>query len=123
MLAEGSPSRPDTERSPQPPPRSARLPVDVYEVTAVEGYPVDDTLGVVGKLRPDGRIVMQTRPGKGARSPVECWATRRLRPRRSLERQQCAAASLSWVGRDGPSAVHRPAAADRGDVLDKPVIV
>ena len=43
----------------------ARLPVDVHEVIVVDGNSVDDTLAVVRRLRPDVRIVMQTRSGKG----------------------------------------------------------
>jgi glycosyltransferase involved in cell wall biosynthesis len=43
----------------------ARLPSDVYEVIIVDGHSVDDTLAVARQLRPDARIVMQTRKGKG----------------------------------------------------------
>jgi glycosyltransferase involved in cell wall biosynthesis len=43
----------------------ARLPPDVHEVIVVDGHSVDDTLEVVRRLRPDARIVMQTRKGKG----------------------------------------------------------
>lgn len=43
----------------------ARLPLDVYEVIVVDGHSVDDTLAVVRQLRPDARILMQTRKGKG----------------------------------------------------------
>jgi glycosyltransferase involved in cell wall biosynthesis len=43
----------------------ARLPSDVHEVIIVDGHSVDDTLEVVRQLRPDARIVMQTRKGKG----------------------------------------------------------
>jgi glycosyltransferase involved in cell wall biosynthesis len=43
----------------------ARLPSDVHEVIIVDGHSVDDTLEVVRRLRPDARIVMQTRKGKG----------------------------------------------------------
>jgi glycosyltransferase involved in cell wall biosynthesis len=43
----------------------ARLPVDVYEVIVVDGHSVDDTPAVARKLRPDARIVIQTRTGKG----------------------------------------------------------
>jgi glycosyltransferase involved in cell wall biosynthesis len=43
----------------------ARLPSDVYEVIIVDGHSVDDTLAVVRELRPDARIVMQSRKGKG----------------------------------------------------------
>jgi glycosyltransferase involved in cell wall biosynthesis len=43
----------------------ARLPDDVHEVILVDGHSVDDTLAVARRLRPDVRIVMQTRKGKG----------------------------------------------------------
>ena len=43
----------------------ARLPSDIYEVIIVDGHSVDDTLAVARELRPDARIVMQTRKGKG----------------------------------------------------------
>jgi glycosyltransferase involved in cell wall biosynthesis len=43
----------------------ARLPSDVHEVIIVDGHSVDDTLEVARQLRPDVRIVMQTRKGKG----------------------------------------------------------
>jgi glycosyltransferase involved in cell wall biosynthesis len=43
----------------------ARLPPDVYEVIVVDGHSVDDTLAVARRLRPDARIVIQTRKGKG----------------------------------------------------------
>src|ERR1700683_516604 len=42
-----------------------RLPEDVHEVIVVDGHSVDDTLAVAMRLRPDVRIVMQTRRGKG----------------------------------------------------------
>jgi glycosyltransferase involved in cell wall biosynthesis len=49
------------------------LPSDIYEVIVVDGHSVDDTLAVVRKLRPDARIVMQTRSGKG--NALACgWA-------------------------------------------------
>jgi glycosyltransferase involved in cell wall biosynthesis len=43
----------------------ARLPPDVLEVIIVDGHSVDETLEVARRLRPDARIVMQTRKGKG----------------------------------------------------------
>jgi glycosyltransferase involved in cell wall biosynthesis len=43
----------------------ARLPEDVYEVIIVDGHSVDGTPIVARRLRPDVRIVMQTRSGKG----------------------------------------------------------
>lgn len=43
----------------------ARIPHDVYEVIVVDGHSVDDTLAVTRQLRPDARIVLQTRKGKG----------------------------------------------------------
>jgi glycosyltransferase involved in cell wall biosynthesis len=42
-----------------------RLPENVHEVILVDGHSVDDTLAVALQLRPDVRIVMQTRRGKG----------------------------------------------------------
>jgi glycosyltransferase involved in cell wall biosynthesis len=43
----------------------ARLPRDVYEVIVVDGHSADDTVAVAQRLRPDVRIIMQTRKGKG----------------------------------------------------------
>jgi glycosyltransferase involved in cell wall biosynthesis len=43
----------------------ALLPPDVHEVIVVDGHSTDDTLMVARQLRPDVRIVMQTRRGKG----------------------------------------------------------
>src|SRR5437763_13868870 len=43
----------------------ARLPPDVHEVIVVDGLSVDDTIAVARKLRPDVRIVLQSRRGKG----------------------------------------------------------
>jgi glycosyltransferase involved in cell wall biosynthesis len=43
----------------------ARLPGDIHEVIVVDGHSVDDTVSVARQLRPDIRIVMQTRKGKG----------------------------------------------------------
>jgi glycosyltransferase involved in cell wall biosynthesis len=43
----------------------ARLPADVHEVIVVDGHSVDDTVAVARRLRPDVRIVVQTRRGKG----------------------------------------------------------
>jgi glycosyltransferase involved in cell wall biosynthesis len=43
----------------------SRLPADVYEVIVVDGHSVDDTIAVARQLRPDVRIVQQTRRGKG----------------------------------------------------------
>src|SRR3712207_7884329 len=42
----------------------SRLP-DVHEVIVVDGRSVDDTIEVARSLRPDVRIVLQTRAGKG----------------------------------------------------------
>ena len=50
------------------------LPSDIYEVIVVDGHSVDDTLAVVCKLRPDARIVMQTRSGKGNALACGCAA-------------------------------------------------
>jgi len=43
----------------------SRLPKDLHEVIVVDGHSVDDTLAVARQLRPDVRIVMQNRYGKG----------------------------------------------------------
>jgi glycosyltransferase involved in cell wall biosynthesis len=43
----------------------ARLPSDIHEVIVVDGHSVDDTLTIARQLRPDVRIVGQTRKGKG----------------------------------------------------------
>jgi glycosyltransferase involved in cell wall biosynthesis len=43
----------------------ARLPLDVHEVIVVDGHSVDDTISVARQLRPDVRIVLQSRRGKG----------------------------------------------------------
>ena len=50
------------------------LPSSIYEVIVVDGHSVDDTLAVVHKLRPDARIVMQTRSGKGNALACGCAA-------------------------------------------------
>jgi glycosyltransferase involved in cell wall biosynthesis len=42
-----------------------RLPEGIHEVIVVDGHSVDDTCAVVRRLRPDSRIVMQNRSGKG----------------------------------------------------------
>jgi glycosyltransferase involved in cell wall biosynthesis len=43
----------------------SRLPADIYEVIVVDGHSVDDTVAVARQLRPDVRVVQQTRRGKG----------------------------------------------------------
>ena len=43
----------------------ARLPPEVHEVIVVDGHSVDDTIAVARQLRPDVRIVLQSRRGKG----------------------------------------------------------
>ena len=43
----------------------ASIPPDVHEVILVDGHSVDSTVGVARQLRPDIRVVMQTRTGKG----------------------------------------------------------
>jgi glycosyltransferase involved in cell wall biosynthesis len=43
----------------------SRLPADLHEVIVVDGRSVDDTVEVARSLRPDVRIVLQTRGGKG----------------------------------------------------------
>ena len=54
----------------------SRLPADVHEVIVVDGHSVDDTIAVARQLRPDVRVVQQTRRGRGTRSP----AGSKLRP-------------------------------------------
>ena len=43
----------------------AQIPADVYEVVLVDGFSVDDTVAIARELRPDVRVVAQTRQGKG----------------------------------------------------------
>lgn len=43
----------------------SRLPADIHEVIVVDGHSVDDTIAVARQLRPDVRVVHQTRRGKG----------------------------------------------------------
>src|SRR5499427_6161300 len=43
----------------------SRIPADVHEVIVVDGHSVDDTVAVARHLRPDVRVVQQTRWGKG----------------------------------------------------------
>jgi glycosyltransferase involved in cell wall biosynthesis len=43
----------------------SRLPPDVHEVIVVDGHSVDDTVAVARRLRPDVRVVLQNRTGKG----------------------------------------------------------
>lgn len=43
----------------------ARLPHGIHEVIVVDGHSVDDTCAVARRLRPDARIVLQNRSGKG----------------------------------------------------------
>jgi glycosyltransferase involved in cell wall biosynthesis len=50
------------------------LPSGIYEIVIVDGRSVDDTLAVVRELRPDARIVMQTRTGRGNALACGCAA-------------------------------------------------
>jgi glycosyltransferase involved in cell wall biosynthesis len=43
----------------------ARMPAGLHELIVVDGHSVDDTIAVAEQLRPDVRIVKQTRVGKG----------------------------------------------------------
>jgi len=43
----------------------ARLPEGIDELIIVDGHSVDDTITVAQRLRPDARIVLQNRTGKG----------------------------------------------------------
>jgi glycosyltransferase involved in cell wall biosynthesis len=42
-----------------------RIPSDIHEVILVDGYSIDGTVAVARELRPDIRILRQTRAGKG----------------------------------------------------------
>src|SRR5579859_1457249 len=46
-------------------PLFSRLPADLHEVIVVDGHSVDDTLRTARRLRPDVRIILQPRTGKG----------------------------------------------------------
>ena len=50
------------------------LPSDAYEIIIADGHSVDGTLEVVRQLRPEARIVMQTRTGKGNALACGCAA-------------------------------------------------
>jgi glycosyltransferase involved in cell wall biosynthesis len=43
----------------------SRIPADVYEVILVDGFSVDGTVEIASQVRPDVRVVAQTRKGKG----------------------------------------------------------
>jgi glycosyltransferase involved in cell wall biosynthesis len=43
----------------------AQIPTDVYEIILVDGFSVDGTVAIARQLRPDVRVVAQTRRGKG----------------------------------------------------------
>jgi glycosyltransferase involved in cell wall biosynthesis len=43
----------------------AEIPADVHEVILVDGFSEDDTVAIARKFRPDVRVVLQTRRGKG----------------------------------------------------------
>ncbi len=43
----------------------SRIPADVHEVIVVDGHSVDGTIAVARQLRPDVRVVQQSRWGKG----------------------------------------------------------
>ena len=59
----------------------ARLPPDVHEVIVVDGHSVDDTISVARQLRPDVRIVLQSRQQgvAGALAEATDVSTARLR--------------------------------------------
>jgi glycosyltransferase involved in cell wall biosynthesis len=42
-----------------------RIPRDIHEVILVDGFSVDGTVGVARQMRPDVRVLRQTRRGKG----------------------------------------------------------
>jgi glycosyltransferase involved in cell wall biosynthesis len=50
------------------------LPSDICEIIVVDGHSTDDTLAVVRQLKPEARIVMQTRLGKGNALACGCVA-------------------------------------------------
>jgi glycosyltransferase involved in cell wall biosynthesis len=43
----------------------AQIPADVHEVILVDGFSVDGTVVIARQLRPDLRVIVQTRQGKG----------------------------------------------------------
>src|SRR5690242_8727679 len=43
----------------------ARIPADIHEVVLVDGFSVDGTVEIARQVRPDVRVVVQTRQGKG----------------------------------------------------------
>jgi glycosyltransferase involved in cell wall biosynthesis len=43
----------------------SQLPADIHEVVLVDGPSQDDTVAIARELRPDVRVVLQTRQGKG----------------------------------------------------------
>jgi glycosyltransferase involved in cell wall biosynthesis len=43
----------------------AQIPPEVHEIILVDGFSVDETVAIARQLRPDVRIVTQTRQGKG----------------------------------------------------------
>lgn len=43
----------------------AQIPADVHEVILVDGFSTDGTVAVARRLRPDVRVITQTRQGKG----------------------------------------------------------
>ena len=50
------------------------LPGNVDEIIVVDGHSVDDTLAVARRLKPEARIVLQTRTGKGNAIACGCVA-------------------------------------------------
>lgn len=52
----------------------ARIPAGVHEVIIVDGHSTDDTVAIARRLRPDVRIVDQTRKGKGNALACGFWA-------------------------------------------------
>jgi glycosyltransferase involved in cell wall biosynthesis len=43
----------------------AKIPDDVHEVVLVDGYSIDGTVAIARQVRPDVRVIAQTRQGKG----------------------------------------------------------
>ena len=44
----------------------SRLPADIHEVIVVDGHSTDSTIDVVRSVRPDARVILTDRRGKGA---------------------------------------------------------
>lgn len=65
MLPSVSVVVPALNEAPNIPHVFGRIPAEVHEVILVDGYSVDDTVAVAQQLRPDVRVMRQSRMGKG----------------------------------------------------------